>query len=65
MSQFFALVGQSTGVSASESVFPMNVQDWFSLELTGLMSLLSRGLSRVFSHNAVEKHQFFGAQIFL
>ena len=49
MSQFFALGGQSIGVSASASVFPMNIQDWFPLGLPGLISLLSRGLSRVFS----------------
>ena len=51
MSQFFTSGGQSIGVSASASVFPMNIQDWFPLGLTGLISLLSKGLSRVFSNN--------------
>ena len=62
MSQFFALVGQSIGVSASASVHPMAIQDWFSLGLIGSISLLSKGLSRVFSDTAVQKYQFFGAQ---
>ena len=44
---------------------PMNIQDWFPLELTGLISLLSKGLSRVFSNTTVQKHQFFNAQLFL
>ena len=61
MSQFFASGGQSTGASTS-SVLPMNIQDWFSLQLTGLIFLQSRGLSRVFSHTTVQKHQFFGVQ---
>ena len=59
-SQFFASGGQSTGTSASASVLPMNIQDWFPLGLTGLISLLSKGLSRVFSNTTVQKHQFFG-----
>ena len=59
MSQFFTS-GQSIGASAS--VLPMNMQAWFPLGLTGLISLLSRGLSRVFSSTTVWKHQFFGAQ---
>ena len=49
MSQFFALSGQSIGASASASVLSMNIQDWFPLGLTGLISLQSKGLSRVFS----------------
>ena len=49
LSQFFASGGQSIGVSASTSVFPMNIQDWFPLGLTGWISLQSKGLSRVFS----------------
>ena len=49
MSQLFASGGQSIGVSASTSVLPMNIQDWFPLGLNGLISLLSKGLSRVFS----------------
>ena len=65
MSQFFASGGQSIGVSASTSVLPMNIQDWFPLGLTGLISLLSKGLSRVFSNTTVQKHQFFGVQLSL
>ena len=65
MSQFLALGGQSIGVSASTSVVPMNIQDWFPLALTGLISLQSKGLSRVFSHTTVQKHQFFRAQLSL
>ena len=59
MSQFFTSGGQSIGVSASASVFPMNIQDWFPLGWTGLISLMSKGLSRVFPNTTVEKHQFF------
>ena len=62
ISQLFASGGQSIGVSASVSVLPMNIQDWFPLGLTGLISLLSKGLSRVFSNSTVQKHQFFSAQ---
>ena len=62
MRQFFASGGQSIGVSASASVLPTNVQDWFSLELTGWISLQSKGLSRVFSSTTVQKHQFFSVQ---
>ena len=66
MSQFFASVGQSTRVSASVSVLPMNVQDWFPGGLlTGLISLQSKGLSRVFSNTTIQKHQFFGTQLSL
>ena len=54
--------GQSIGASASASILPMNIQTWFPLGLTGLISLLSKGLSRVFSWTSVRKHQFFGAQ---
>ena len=61
VSQLFTSGGQNIGASASESVLPMNTQDWFPLGLTGLISLLSKGLSRVFSHITVEKHLFFGA----
>ena len=56
VSQFFASGGQSIGVSASASVIPVNTQGWFSLGLTGLISLLSKGLSRVFSSTTVQKH---------
>ena len=61
MSQFFASGGQNIGVSASTSVLPMNIQDWFPLGLTGWISLQSKGLSRVFSNTTVQNHQFFGA----
>ena len=63
MSQFFASGGQSSGVSASSSVLPMNVQDWFPLGWTGWISLQSKGLSRVFSSTSLQKYQFFGAQL--
>ena len=65
MSQFFASSGQSIGVSASASALPINIQDWFPLGWTGWMSLLSKGLSRVFSNTTVQKHQLFGAQLSL
>ena len=65
MSQLFASGGQSIGVSVSTSVLPMNIQDWFHLGWTGWISLLSKGLSRVFSNTTVQKHQFFGAQLSL
>ena len=61
MNQFFPSGGQSIGVSALASVLPMNIQDWFPLGLTGLISLESKGLWRVFSNTTVQKHQFFGA----
>ena len=60
MSQLFASGGQSIGLSASTSVFPMNIQDWSPLGWTGWISLQSKGLSRVFSNTTVQKHQFFG-----
>ena len=63
MRQFFPSGGQSIRISASASVLPMNIQDWFPLGLTGLISLQSKGLSRVFSNTTVQKHQFFGAQL--
>ena len=65
MNQLFTSRGQSTGVSASASVLPMNTQDWFPLGWTGWISLQPKGLSRVFSNTTVQKHQFFGAQLFL
>ena len=58
----FTSCDQSIGVSASASVLPMNIQDCFPLGLTGLISLLSMGLSRVFSNTIVQKHQFFSTQ---
>ena len=63
MSQFFASGGQSIGVSASASVLPMNIQNWFPLGLTDWISLQSKRLSRVFSNITVQKHQFFSAQV--
>ena len=60
MSQFFASGGQSIGASASAAIPPMNIQDWFPLGLTSLISLQSKGCSRVFSNTTVQKHQFFG-----
>ena len=63
MNQFFESGGQSIGVSALDSVLPMNIQDWFPLGWTGLISLLYEGLSRVFSNTTVQKQQFFGAQL--
>ena len=62
MSQLFATGGQSIGASASMSVLPMNIQAWFCLGLTGLISLQSKGLSRVFSSTTVLKHQVFSAR---
>ena len=62
MNQLFVSCGQSTRASASASVLPMNIQSWFPLRLTSLISLLSKGLSRVFSSTTVRKHQFFSAQ---
>ena len=62
VSQLFISAGQTIGVSASASVLPMNIQDWFPLGLTGWISLQSNGLSRVFSNTTVQKHQFFSVQ---
>ena len=59
MSQFFPSHGQSIGASASASALPMNIQDWFLLQWTGLISLQSNWLSRVYSNITVQKHQFF------
>ena len=74
VSQFFASGGQSIGVSTSPSVLPMNIHDWIPtfqysneysrLRLTGWISLQSKGLSRVYSNITVQKHQFFGTQLF-
>ena len=60
MSQFFPTGGQSIGASAS--VLPIHIHNWFPLGLTGLISLQSKRLSRVFSNTTVQKHQFFGVQ---
>ena len=71
INQFFASGGQSTEVSASESVLPMNIQDWSPLGWTGWISLQGdsqgtlKGLSRVFSNTTAQKHQFFSAQLSL
>ena len=60
--QLFPSGGQNIGASASASVLPMNIQCWFPLGLPGLISLQSKGFSRVFSSNTIQKHQFSGAQ---
>ena len=65
MRQLFASGNWSTGVSALTQVFTRNIQDWFPLGWTDWISLLSKGLSRVFSNTTVQKHQFFSAQISL
>ena len=65
MSWFFTSDDQRIGASASASVLPMNIWDWLPLGLTGLISLQSKGLSRVFSNTTVWKHQFFGSQLYL
>ena len=65
MSQLFTLSSQTKEVSASASVLPMNIQNWFSLGLTGWISFQSKGLSRVFSNTTIQKHQFFGTQLSL
>ena len=65
MSQLFTSGSQSIGVSASASVLPVNIQDWFPLGWTGWISLQSKGLSRVFSNTTAQKHQFFSAQLSL
>ena len=65
MSPFFTSSGQSIGISASASVLPMNIQDWFPLGWNGWISLQFKGLSRVFSNTTVQKHQFFSTQLSL
>ena len=65
MSQLSASGGQNIGVSASTSVLPMKTQDWSPSGWIGWISLLSKGLSRVFSNTTVQKHQFFSAQLSL
>ena len=65
MSWSFASGSQSIGISASASVLPMNIQDWFILGWTGWISMQSKGLSRVFSNTTVQKHQLFNAQLSL
>ena len=63
ISQLFSSGGQRSGVSASASILPMNTQDWSPLGWTGWISLLSKGLSRVFSNTTVQTHEFFSAQL--
>ena len=65
LSQFFASGDQSIGVSASASVLPMNIQDWFLIRSTGWISLQSKEYPRVFSNSIVQKYQFFGAKFSL
>ena len=65
MSQFFTSGGQSIGVLASASVLPVNIQGWFPLRLTGLVSVQSKGFSRVFSSTTVWKHQLFGSHLYV
>ena len=65
MNQLFTPGGQSIGASASASVLPMNIQDSSPLGWTGMISLMIKGLSRVFSSTTVQKRQFFGAQSFI
>ena len=65
VSWLFASGGWSTSVSASAPVVPMNIQGWFPLGLTVLISLQSKGLSGIFSSTAIQKHQFFGSQLSL
>ena len=62
MSRLFTSFDQSTRASVSATAFPMNIQSWFSLDLTALISLQAKGLSRVFSSTTVQKHKIFGAQ---
>ena len=62
---FLTSGGQNIGVSASASVLPMNIQDWFPLGWTGWISFQSKGLSRLFSNTVVQKHQFFSVQLSL
>ena len=61
MSWLFASSDQSIGASASASVLQVNIQGWFPLSLTGLISLQTKGLSKVFSSTTIQKYQFFGA----
>ena len=65
VSQFFALGVQSIGVSASASVLPMNIQDWFPLGWTGWISFIYKRLSRVFSNTTIQKHQFLSTHLSL
>ena len=62
INQLFSSSGQTIGASASASVLPINIQDWFPLGLTGLISLQPKGLSRVFTNTTVQRHQSFSTQ---
>ena len=62
INRLFTSDSQSIGASASASVLLMNILGWYPLGLTGLISFLSKGLSRVFSSNTIQKHQFFITQ---
>ena len=62
VTQLFISGGQSIGGSASTSVLPVNIQGWFPLGLTSLISLQFKGVSRVFTSTAIRKHQFLGTQ---
>ena len=62
MSQFFESESQSIRAWASGSVLPINIQGWFPIEMTGLVSLQTKGLSRVFSSTTIQKYQLVGAQ---
>ena len=62
MSQLFSSGGQSIGASAWASILPMSIQGWYPFGLTGLIPVLSKGFSRIFSSTTIQKHQFFGAQ---
>ena len=63
VNQLFGSGGQRIGVSASASLLPVSIQDWFPLGWTGWISVQSKGLWRVFSNTTVQKHQVFGAQL--
>ena len=65
VNQLFTWGGQRIGVSALASVLPKNTQDWSPLEWSGWISLQSKGLSRVFSNTTVQKHQFFGGNVWI
>ena len=65
ISQLFTSGSQCIGASASASVLPMNIQEWFPLGWTGWISLLSKGLSRVFSNTTIQKNQFFCSAFFM
>ena len=65
MSQFFTSGAQSIAASASLPVLSMNIQDWSPLQFTGLISMQSKGLARVFSNTTVQKNQFFSTELFL